>query len=181
MRGRAWARVFLAINGWQAARARRLHRSPFIRRPQPSPRGSGSSEGERGGVERALPGIPNVDLAQVRSTRGSALGRRRPLSPFLSGARVVRWCLRRQAARDRMVSGGAVTWKAPCLRMCACTFGRHHRKNPVHSSPPALCAWVGGRPGCVSFNAAGGGPTLLPFLAPLARIVEHLPLPHGGG
>ena len=78
----------------------------------------------------------------------------------------MRWCLRRQAARDSRVSGGAVALKAPGLRMCACTFGRHHRKNPSHSSPPALCARGRRAPRLRFINAAGGGPTLLPFLAP---------------
>ena len=88
------------------------------------------------------------------------------MRPFRYGAQGLRWCLRRQAARDSRVSGGAVALKAPGLRMCACTFGRHHREHPSHSSPPALCARGRRAPRLRFINAAGGGPTLLPFLAP---------------
>ena len=88
------------------------------------------------------------------------------MRPFRYGAQGLRWCLRRQAARDSRVSGGAVASKALGLRMCSGTFGRHHRKTRSTARHPRFAQGVGGHPGCVLFNAAGGGPTLLPILAP---------------
>ena len=48
---------------------------PMARAQQPLPRVIEELDSERGGVERALPRAPNLDLPQVRSRRGSALGR----------------------------------------------------------------------------------------------------------
>ena len=96
-----------------------------------------------------------------------------PWSSAAPGLQGTWWCLRRQAARafnDSGVRGGIEGSWPPIVRM---HVWKASPRDPYHSSPPTLHARVGERSGCSRLRP-GCGPTLLVFLAFMARVVGHL-------
>ena len=172
---------FIDATGGATTRPRsQLHHSPFFAVPNLAPAEVGARRGSAVKSRGHPLASPTWISRKWDPGGGARQGGEYPLALYCWGAGALRWSIRRQAARDLIVSGVHGGIEGSGLRTCACTFGRPHRTNPTHSLPPALCAH-----GSASSSAAFPRGWAWAHLAPAPRATaghaEHLLLPSGGG